>query len=136
MKFAEVWIAGPDDLLAVLSAAAGDDPAPCVVRAAPLGPTGRRAIRDDPEKGPAGLKPADRAWAGLDFDSIPADGIDPLREPEKAVAETQVCLPPEHHDTTVVWQITASAGKKLDKLHLRLWFLYDKPLRSTARDVV
>jgi hypothetical protein len=51
-----------------------------------------------------------------------------LREPEGAVAQARRCLPPQHHDTTVVWQITASAGRRLAELRLRLWSLFDKPL--------
>jgi hypothetical protein len=69
-----------------------------------------------------------RAWVGYDIEKVPAAGIDPLCEPERAVARVRRCLPPAHHDTSVVWQITASAGKRRDELRLRLWFLLDKPL--------
>lgn len=128
VTFETVVVDAPDDLLDVLSAAAEYDPAPCVVRAEPLADMGRRAIYDDPEKGPAGMRPVPRAWVGYDIEKVPAEGIDPLREPERAVAQARRCLPPQHHDTTVVWQITASAGKRLAELRLRLWFLFDQPL--------
>ena len=55
-------------------------------------------------------------------------GIDPLNEPERAVARARQCLPPEHHDVSCVWQITASAGKRSDELRLRLWFLLERPM--------
>jgi hypothetical protein len=123
-----IQLATIDDLLDVLSGAAGDDPAPCVVRAEPLTDVGRRAIYDDPEKGPAGLRIMPRAWVGYDIEKVSSGGFDPLHEPARAVAKARCCLPPPHHDTTVVWQITASAGKRQDELRLRLWFLLDRPL--------
>jgi hypothetical protein len=128
VSFETVTVAGPDDLLDLLSAAAEYHPAPCVVRAEPLAEMGRRAIYDDPQKGPAGMRPVPRDWVGYDIEKVPADGIDPLREPVRAVAKARRCLPPQHHDTTVVWQITASAGKRLAELRLRLWFLFQQPL--------
>ena len=128
VSFETVTVAGPDDLLDLLSDAGEYEPAPCAVRAEPLADMGRRAIYDDPEKGPAGMRPVPRAWVGYDLEKVPADGIDPLREPVRAVAKARRCLPPQHHDTTVVWQITASAGKRLTELRLRLWFLFDQPL--------
>jgi hypothetical protein len=128
VAFETVEPSTPDDLLEVLRAAASADPAPCVVRADPLAEYGRRAIYDDSEKGPAGMRIMPRTWAGYDIEKVSADGIDPLREPERAVAKARRCLPPPHHDATVVWQITASAGKRRDELRLRLWFLLDKPL--------
>jgi hypothetical protein len=128
VSFATVEIASTNDLLDVLSAAAEEIPVPCVVRAAPLADLGRRALYDDAEKGPAGLQLAPRCWVGYDTDHVPADGIDPLLEPERAVAQARQCLPPEHHDASVVWQITASAGKRDDELRLRLWFRLDHPM--------
>jgi hypothetical protein len=121
-------VSGPDDMLDVLASTAEDSPAPCVVRADPLSDIGRRALYPDAEKGPAGMRVMPRAWAGYDIEKVPAGGIDPLREPERAVAKVRQCLPPQHHDATVVWQITASAGKRIDELRLRLWFMFDKPL--------
>jgi hypothetical protein len=128
VTFETVPFDNPDDLFDVLSGSAEYDPAPCVVRAEPLTEMGRRAIYHDPAKGPAGMRPVPRAWVGYDCEKIPADGIDPLREPDRAVAKVRRCLPPQHHDTTVVWQITASAGKRLAELRMRLWFLFDQPL--------
>ena len=128
LTFEAVEVGSPDDLLDVLSSAAADDPAPCVVRADPLADVGRRAIYDDAEHGPAGLRVMPRTWVGYDVEKVPADGIDPLREPERAVAKARRCLPPAHHDATVVWQITASAGKRRDELRLRLWFLLERPM--------
>jgi hypothetical protein len=128
VEFASVEVRSPDDLLDVLRSAAEDDPAPCVVRAEPITEVGRRAIYDDAERGPAGLRVVPRRWAGYDIEKVPATGINPLCEPERAVAKVRRCLPPQHHDATVVWQITASAGKRRDELRLRLWFLFDKPL--------
>ena len=128
VAFETIQLATIDDLLDVLSGAAGDNPASCVVRAEPLADMGRRAIYDDPEKGPAGLRIMPRAWVGYDIEKVPSGGIDPLHEPDRAVAKARCCLPPPHHDTTVVWQITASAGKRQEELRLRLWFLLDRPL--------
>ena len=128
VRFETVEIRSPDDLLDVLSTAADQDPAPCVVRADPLAEYGRRAIYDDREKGPAGMRIMPRAWVGYDIEKVPAGGIDPLHEPERAVAKARRCLAPPHHDATVVWQITASAGKRANELRLRLWFLLDRPM--------
>ena len=104
------------------------DPAPCVVRAEPLAEMGRRAIYDDDEKGPAGMRVVPRRWTGFDLENVPARGIDPLNEPERAVAWARRCLPPQTRDVTVTWQITASAGKRPDELRLRLWFLLERPM--------
>jgi hypothetical protein len=128
MSFEEIEVDTPDDLLDLLAGAAERDPAPCVVRAAPLADMGRRAIYDDAELGPAGLRIMPRAWVGYDIDKVPAKGIDPLHEPERAVARVRQCLHPAHHAASVVWQITASAGKRADELRLRLWFLLDRPM--------
>jgi hypothetical protein len=110
VAFETVEVHSPDDLLDVLSGAADRDPAPCVVRAAPLADIGRRAINDDAEAGPAGMRVTPRSWVGYDIEKVPAGGIDPLREPEWAVAKARQCLPPEHHDTTVVRSPRAPAS--------------------------
>jgi hypothetical protein len=128
LAFEAVEVDTPDDLLDVLASAAAEDPAPCVVRAHPLSNAGRRAIYNDAELGPAGLRIVPRSWAGYDVEKVPAGGIDPLHEPERAVAKARRCLPLAHHDASVVWQITASAGKRPDELRLRLWFLLDRPM--------
>jgi hypothetical protein len=116
------------EFLEVLADAARREPAPCILRAAPICDVGRRAIYDDAELGPAALRIVPRAWAGYDCDRVPAGDIDPLLEPERAVAKARQCLPPQHHDATVVWQLTASAGKRPDELRVRLWFLLERPL--------
>jgi hypothetical protein len=128
VSFEAVELATTDDLLDTLSGAAREYPAPCVVRAEPLTDVGRRAIYDDAERGPAGLRITPRAWVAYDIEKVSSGGIDPLHEPERAVAKARRCLPPPHHDTTVIWQITASAGKRPGELRLRLWFLLDRPL--------
>jgi hypothetical protein len=130
VEFSTVEVRSPDELLDALTSAAADGPAPCVVRAEPLADMGRRAIYDDAEKGPAGLRVVPRCWAGYDIEKVSAAGIDPLQEPERAVSRMRRCLPPQHHEATVVWQITASAGKRRDELRLRLWFLFERPLRG------
>jgi hypothetical protein len=126
--FVCIAITDPDELLDVLSTAAEENIAPCVVRAHPIASIGRRAIHDDPEKGPAAMRVVPRSWAGFDIEKVPANGIDPLCEPEKAVKWARQCLPPQHHDVTVVWQLTASAGIRADRLRMRLWFLLDTPV--------
>jgi hypothetical protein len=128
LTFETVEVDTPDDLLEVLASAAELDPAPCVVRADPLAEIGRRAIYNDAEHGPAGLRVVPRSWVGYDLEKVPAKGIDPLCEPERAVAQSRRCLDPAHHAATAVWQVTASAGKRPDELRLRLWFLLDRPM--------
>jgi hypothetical protein len=107
VAFQTLEIRSPDDLLDVLRSAAEDSPAPCVVRADPLAEMGRRAIYDDRDLGPAGLRIMPRSWVGYDIEKVPAGDIDPLHEPERAVAKARRCLHPAHHDASVVWQITA-----------------------------
>jgi hypothetical protein len=128
LTFESVEVDTPGDLFDILCDAARRDPAPCVVRAEPLAEIGRRAIYDDRELGPAGLRVTPRTWVGYDLEKIPAGDIDPLCEAERAVAKARRCLHPTHHDTTVVWQITASAGKRPNELRLRLWFLLERPM--------
>jgi hypothetical protein len=130
LTFETVEVRSPDDLLDVLRSAADQNPAPCVVRGEPLTEFGRSAIYDDPKEGPAGLRIMPRTWVGYDIEKVPAGGIDPLHEPERAVAKVRRCLAPPHHDASVVWQLTASAGKRANELRLRLWFLLDHPMRG------
>jgi len=128
VRFETAEVGSPDDLLDVLSSAAEQTPAPCAVRADPLADMGRRAIYDDAQKGPAGMRVMPRTWVGYDIEKVPAVGIDPLHQPEQAVVWARRCLPLPHRSTTVTWQLTASAGKRRDELRLRLWYLLDKPL--------
>jgi hypothetical protein len=139
--FTPVEVDSPESLYEVLTTAAAMDPAPCVVRAEPKAETGRRAIHDDPEKGPAGMFPIPRAWVGFDIENVPnayghmtmnGEQVTLRFEPAfdgGCIAEyVRDCLPPEFHTATGVWQMTASAGKRLDELRCRLWYLLDKPL--------
>ena len=127
--FIPVEITDPEDLLKVLSTAAEERIAPCVVRAEPKAETGRRAIYDDPVTGPAGMFAVPRAWVGIDIEKVPNKaGLDPLRDGAAIAAYVQRCLPQPFRRSTVVWQITASAGKRLDELRCRLWYLLEKPL--------
>jgi hypothetical protein len=127
VRFETLEVIHPPHLLSVLEALASEDPAPCIVRADPLAETGRRALYDSPG-GPAGLRVMPRRWIGYDIEKVPAAGIDPLNQPVSVVAKARQCLPPEHHDVSAVFQITASAGKRLGELRLRLWFLLDRPM--------
>jgi hypothetical protein len=128
-NFTSVEITDPEDLLAVLSTAAEERIAPCVVRAEPKAETGRRALYDDPKKGPAGMFPVPRAWVGFDIEKVSnTPGLDPLCDGAAIATYARACLPPPFRPGTVVWQITASAGKRLDELRCRLWYLLDKPL--------
>jgi hypothetical protein len=130
VRFKSVEVRDPWQLVATLESAGDQDPAPCVVRADPFNETGRRAIYDS-DDGPAGLRAMPRRWVGYDIEKVPADGVDPLNDPVAAVAKARQCLPPEHHDVSVVFQITASAGKRANELRLRLWFFLDRPLLGT-----
>jgi hypothetical protein len=80
-RFMPVEVIDPDELLDVLSTVAEERRAPCVVRAEPKAEEGRRAIYDDPEKGPAALLPVQRAWVGFDIEKVPnKPRLDPLRD--------------------------------------------------------
>jgi hypothetical protein len=119
---------GLDDLYDMLTVASRERPAPCIVRAEPHAEVGRRALYDDAEKGPAGMFAIPRAWTCYDIEKVPADGIDPMYEPLRVVAKARQCLPPEHHDTSAIWQLSANAGRHRDQLRCHLWFLFDRPL--------
>jgi hypothetical protein len=128
-RFVPIEVTDPGDLLEVLSTVAEERIAPCVVRAEPKAEAGRRAIYDDPEKGPAGMFPAPRAWVGFDIEKVPnTPKLDPLRNGEAIARYVQQCLPPPFRRSTAVWQLTASAGKRLDELRCHLWYLLDTPL--------
>jgi hypothetical protein len=128
-RFMAVEVTDPADLLETLSTVAEERIAPCVVRAEPKAETGRRAIYDDKEKGPAGMFPWPRAWVGFDIEKVPnTPKLDPLRDGDAIAAYVKQCLPPQFRSATVVWQLTANAGKRLDELRCRLWYLLDKPL--------
>jgi hypothetical protein len=97
------------------------------IRATPKARRGRRAIYDDPEKGPAGLKVAPRKWAAFDWDRIPPEeDADPLRDAEIGVRLALRRLPPAFRDVSCFWQISASAGFK-PGFRLRTWHWLDHP---------
>ena len=127
--FMPIEVSDPADLLETLSTVAEERIAPCVVRAEPRAEVGRRAIYDDKEKGPAGMFPIPRAWVGFDIEKVPnTPKLDPLRDGEGVAVHVRQCLPHQFRSATVVWQLTASAGKRLDELRCHLWYLLDKPL--------
>lgn len=95
------------------------------VRGQPRALEGRRAIHDDPEKGPAGLEVVPRRWCALDWDGLEADG-DPLHHPESGVRLALRILPPAFRDVSCGWQISASAGFK-PGFRLRTWHWLDRP---------
>lgn len=104
-----------------IAAARGD----IAVRAQPKTNRGRRAIYDDPQKGPAGLSVVPRRWCAFDWDGIPIEeGADPLREAEIGVRLALRRLPPAFRDVSCFWQVSASAGFK-PGFRLRTWHWLD-----------
>ena len=75
------------------------------VRGRPKAPEGRRAVHDDPERGPAGLTVAPRLWCAFDWDGLQAEG-DPLRDPEIGVRLALRILPPAFRD------VNSSTGRR------------------------
>lgn len=118
------------------------------VRGRPKAQQGRRAVYDDPERGPAGLEIAPRLWAAFDWDNlplapIPAEPIpeelasdpaeacnwieaDPLLDPEVGAQHALRRLPPAFRGASCVWQVSASAGFK-PGFRLRTWHWLDHP---------
>jgi len=119
------------------------------VRSKPKGPTGRRAIYDDAEKGPAGLEVVPRQWVAFDWDGLPLtpipaepapEGIaadeaepvhwleaDPLLDAEIGARHALRRLPPPFREVTCFWQISASAGFK-PGFRLRTWHWLNHPV--------
>jgi hypothetical protein len=144
-RFCHVEADGLDGLMQVVQDAA--DIGAIIVRGAPRAEAGRRAIHDDPEKGPAGLVVLPRTWAALDFDGIPlrphqdepADleiagdpaeryrwaEPDPLVDVEIGVRKALRRLPPAFRDVSCGWQISASAGYK-PGFRIRTWHLLNR----------
>ena len=144
--FREVEIGNVDDLGAALEEAA--QRGEIAVRSKPKGPTGRRAIYDDPEKGPAGLEAVPRRWVAFDWDGLPLtpipvelvpEGIaadeaepvnwlqaDPLLDAEIGARHALRRLPPPFREVACFWQISASAGFK-PGFRLRTWHWLDHP---------
>lgn len=118
-----------------------------VVRGEPLGSSGRRAIYDCPERGPAGLRVVPRNWVAFDWDNLPLqletlEPIDPaivddpaewhnwalpdpLLDPEVGARIALKRLPPNFRDRDCIIQVSASAGFK-PGFRLRTWHLLDR----------
>ena len=126
-RYAVELVSGLRELFRVLQR--GDAAGAFVVRAKPKVAVGRRAIHDDPVKGPAGLEEVSRHHAALDFDGVVVAGVDPLDGAACARA-IRPLLPPELQRVSLIWQLTASAGVK-SGIRLRTWHWFDRPL-STA----
>jgi hypothetical protein len=118
------------------------------VRGKPNAPTGRRAIYDDPEKGPAGLAIVPRRWVAFDWDGLP---FEPQSEPqpiEIASDEAEFCnwsepdplldpdvgakialrrLPPAFRNVGCFWQVSAGAGYN-PGFRLRTWHWLNHPI--------
>jgi hypothetical protein len=126
--FAVEPVAGLRDLLRVLQegAAAGA----FALRARPLARRGRRALADDPDKGPAALEAAPRRHAALDWEGFDLPGVDPL-DGAAAAAALRSLMPPEMAAASLVWQVSASAGIKRG-IRLRTWHWLDRALGTDA----
>lgn len=103
-----------------------------LVRGEPKEATGRRAIYDDPDKGPAGLAVVPRCHVVLDWDKLKGgatlpDGepADPLLHPAILAEETTSYLPREFRDKSFIAQVSASAGIK--GVRLRTFHILDRP---------
>ena len=98
------------------------------LRGRPLAPVGRRAFKDDPVKGPAGLEAVPRRHAALDWEGFMLPGIDPLDG--AAVARALLpYLPPEMARADLGWQLTAGAGIK-EGIRARTWHFLDRALSA------
>ena len=80
----------------------------------------------------ATFEDVDRRWAPLDFDGIPAPGVDPT-DPDEVVDHLVALLPPEFDGVTCIWQLTSSAGlpDKPGRLYARLYFWLDRPVSNS-----
>jgi hypothetical protein len=117
------------------------------VRGRPKAATGRRAIYDDPEKGPAGLEVVPRHLCAFDWDGVPLEPQSEPQPPELADDPAEFCnwslpdplldaeigaaialrrLPPAFRGCSCIWQISASAGFK-PGFRLRTWHWLDHP---------
>lgn len=101
-----------------------------VVRGVPKAELGRRAIYDDPEKGPAGLLVEPQWWFACDWDSLsfPAGSAhSPLLHPTALADLARPWLPPDARDKSMIVQVSASAGYK-PGARFRTWHLLGYPL--------
>ena len=128
VTFVTVEVDTPDDLLEVLSSAADQTRrrASCAPTRSPTWAGARSTTT--PRRGRPACASCRGPGSATTSRRCRPTASTRLQEPERAVAKARRCLPPPHHDATVVWQITASAGKRRDELRLRLWFLLDRPM--------
>jgi hypothetical protein len=126
-RWAALPVGSLEDLLRAVEEAAGLGA--FALRGRPLAPVGRRAFKDDPVKGPAGLEAVPRRWAALDWEGFTLPGVDPL-DGEAVARALLPYLPPEMACASLIWQATASAGVK-QGIRLRTWHFLDRAL-STA----
>lgn len=146
-EFREEPVRDLETLVAAIEDAAGRGE--IAVRGRPTAQQGRRAVYDDPERGPAGLEVVPRRWAAFDWDGLPLDPIpaepipkdlatdpaeacnwaeaDPLLDPEAGARHALRRLPPAFRAASCVWQISASAGFK-PGFRLRTWHWLDHPI--------
>ena len=96
---------------------------------------------------PKGVVDAARHWLVLDLDDVPAEGLDPRRDPEAALARLRSLLPPSLASARTSWQWSASCclagegdralGSECPKTvgaHLRVWC--DQALDEAVRKSV
>ena len=127
----EVDFTGIDDFHGKLQLLLGDKHR-FIVRGHPLPGTDlSRALRrlgPEPDE-PATFGPCPRAWAMLDIDWQPApEGIDPVADPEGALAFLLEKLPPELADVDVVVTWGSSQGIKPGKFSAHVFFLLEGPV--------
>lgn len=109
-------------------------PYSCIVRGETIGEVDvnqkiRRALVNDPEKGPATIRPVakGRQWVMLDFDKLPVASLNLTTEAERLEYLVSL-LPPEFQGVTYYYQWSASAA--LDgwvTLSCHLWYWLTEP---------
>jgi hypothetical protein len=125
-NFVHIEVGNLDELLPVIER--GAELGAVALRGAPIAASGRRALKDDAAKGPAGLTAPPRRHAALDWDSLMIEGVDPLDGPACASAILPY-LPPELRCASLIWQLTAGAGVK-PGVRIRTWHWLGRPLSS------
>ena len=92
-----------------------------------------RAIKRQYDRDTPTLKDTARRWALLDIDSVPCpEHIDPVTDPESAVAYILSLLPEPFKDCSCHWQFSGSQGIQLEHkptpnlLKIHLWFWFDE----------
>jgi hypothetical protein len=108
------------------------------VRGKPKAAIGRRAIYDDPDKGPAGLDVVPRRWCAFDWDNLPLEWQPcpnppwswephPLLEPWVGARLALRRLPPDFRNASLFWQVSAGAGFD-PGFRLRTWHWLNHPV--------